>query len=160
MVFRDGQRSAAGQLHETMNATTALEISEIEEQSSPSSGQAVEVFPRVATRYLSIDEALLLNAASIPSSPAIETILFNLKLEQGSSVELSRKDLFEYRTAYDSHLAGRLKLARRKAMHFNPRQREARIHRALQALNTPGLSFSLDKQTWMWIAQEADIEDL
>jgi hypothetical protein len=48
------------------------------------------------------------------------------------------------------------KLAELKAEYFTPEGREERIAKALQALETP----SLDCETWKWIAEDADLEDL
>ena len=52
------------------------------------------------------------------------------------------------------------KLAELKAKHFTPEGREERIARALEMLNMPGPSFNLDKETWLWVAQAAEIEDI
>ena len=52
------------------------------------------------------------------------------------------------------------KLLELKAKHFTPEGREDRIARALEILSLPGPSFQLDKETWMWAAQQADIEDI
>jgi hypothetical protein len=52
------------------------------------------------------------------------------------------------------------KLAKLKAKHFTPKGREERITRALAILNLPGPGFSADKETWMWAAENADIEDI
>ena len=52
------------------------------------------------------------------------------------------------------------KLAALKAKHYTPESRDERIARALQILNLPGPSFGLDKETWVWVAQEADIADI
>jgi len=55
---------------------------------------------------------------------------------------------------YEPALTGREQLAALKAKQWNPEGREARIARALEALNAPGPTFNLDKQTWKWIAEE------
>jgi predicted nucleic acid-binding protein len=52
------------------------------------------------------------------------------------------------------------KLAELKAKHFTPEGRKERIARALEILNSPGPSFKADRETWIWAAQEADIEDI
>lgn len=52
------------------------------------------------------------------------------------------------------------KLAQLKAKHFTPEGREERIARALEILNLPGPSFNADKETWIWAAENADIEDI
>lgn len=51
------------------------------------------------------------------------------------------------------------KLLELKAKHFTPEGREDRIARALEILSLPGPSFKVDKETWIWAAQEAEIED-
>ena len=51
------------------------------------------------------------------------------------------------------------KLAELKAKHFTPEGREERIAKALQALEMPARSFTLDRETWKWIAEDADLED-
>ncbi|MGH7847199.1 MAG: hypothetical protein ACREQW_18795 [Candidatus Binatia bacterium] len=52
------------------------------------------------------------------------------------------------------------KLAKLKAKHFTPEGRKERIAKALQILEAPTASFSLDRETWKWIAEDADLEDL
>ena len=52
------------------------------------------------------------------------------------------------------------KLAELKAKHFTPEGREDRVTKALQALETPAPGFTLDRETWKWIAEDADLEDL
>jgi hypothetical protein len=52
------------------------------------------------------------------------------------------------------------RLAELKAKHFTPEGREERIARALEILNLPGPSFNLDKETWIWVAQDVEIEDI
>ena len=51
------------------------------------------------------------------------------------------------------------KLLELKAKRFTPEGREDRIARALEILSLPGPSFKLDKETWIWAAQEAEIKD-
>lgn len=52
------------------------------------------------------------------------------------------------------------KLAELKAKHFTPAGRKDRIAKALEILSLPGPSFKVDRETWIWAAQEADIEDI
>ena len=52
------------------------------------------------------------------------------------------------------------KLAELKAKHFTPEGRKERIAKALEILSLPGPSFNVDKEIWIWAAQEADIEDI
>jgi len=52
------------------------------------------------------------------------------------------------------------KLAELKAKHFTLEGRKERIAKALEILSLPGPSFNVDKETWIWAAQEADIEDI
>lgn len=52
------------------------------------------------------------------------------------------------------------KLAELKTKHFTPEGRKERIAKALEILSLPGPSFNVDKETWIWAAQEADIEDI
>ena len=52
------------------------------------------------------------------------------------------------------------KLAELKAKHYTLESRDERITRALEILNLPGPSFSLDKDSWVWAAQQADIADI
>ena len=52
------------------------------------------------------------------------------------------------------------RLAELKAKHFTPEGRKERIAKALEILSLPGPSFNVDKETWIWAAQEADIEDI
>jgi hypothetical protein len=52
------------------------------------------------------------------------------------------------------------RLAELKAKHFTPEGREQRIAKALEILNLPGPSFNLDKETWIWVAQDVEIEDI
>jgi hypothetical protein len=52
------------------------------------------------------------------------------------------------------------KLLELKAKHFTPEGREDRIAGALEILSLPGPSFKVDKETWIWAAQEAEIEDI
>jgi len=51
------------------------------------------------------------------------------------------------------------KLLELKAKHFTSEGREDRMARALEILSLPGPSFKVDKETWIWAAQEAEIED-
>jgi len=52
------------------------------------------------------------------------------------------------------------KLAELKAKHFTLQGREERIAKALQALEMHAPGFRLDRKTWKWIAEDADLEDL
>jgi hypothetical protein len=52
------------------------------------------------------------------------------------------------------------KLLELKAKCFTPEDRENRIARALGILSLPSPSFKVDKETWIWAAQEAEIEDI
>ena len=52
------------------------------------------------------------------------------------------------------------KLAELKAKHFTPEGREGHVAKALEILNLPGPSFNLDKETWIWVAQDVEIEDI
>jgi len=52
------------------------------------------------------------------------------------------------------------KLAQLKTKNFTPEAREERIARALEILNLPGPGFNADKETWIWAAENADIEDI
>ena len=51
------------------------------------------------------------------------------------------------------------KLAFLRAMHFGPIGREKRIERSLAAVDSP-ISISLDPESWRWIAEDLDIEDI
>ena len=55
---------------------------------------------------------------------------------------------------------GKQKLAELKAKHFTPEGREERIAKALQTLEAPTPGFTLDYETWKWIAEDPDLEDL
>jgi len=55
---------------------------------------------------------------------------------------------------------GKDRLAELKAKHFAPEGRDDRVAGALEILNLPGPSFNLDKKTWIWVAQDAEIEDI
>lgn len=63
-------------------------------------------------------------------------------------------------TSYDSREIAKAKLKRLKAIHFSPEGREARVARALEILSLPGPSFHADKETWVWAAEDPDIEDI
>ena len=52
------------------------------------------------------------------------------------------------------------KLAELKAKHFTVEDREERIGKALEILNLPAPNFILDKETWKWAAENAEIEDI
>jgi len=52
------------------------------------------------------------------------------------------------------------KLAELKAKQFAAEGREERITRALQALETAKVSFTLDRKTWKWVAEDVTIEDI
>ena len=52
------------------------------------------------------------------------------------------------------------KLAELKAKRFTPEGRKKRIAKALEILSLPGPSFNLDKETWIWVAQDVEIEDI
>lgn len=51
-------------------------------------------------------------------------------------------------------------LAELKAKHFTSEGREERIAKALEILSRPGPTFKLDKKTWIWAAQDAEVEDI
>ena len=51
------------------------------------------------------------------------------------------------------------KLAELKATHFTPKGREQRIAKASETLSQPGPTLKLDRETWIWAAQDAEIED-
>jgi len=55
---------------------------------------------------------------------------------------------------------GKDRLTELKAKHFTPEGREDRVAGALEILNLPGPSFNLDKETWIWVARDAEIEDI
>jgi hypothetical protein len=52
------------------------------------------------------------------------------------------------------------KLAELKAKHFTRKGRRERIAKALEILSQPGPTFKLDRETWIWAAQDAEIEDI
>jgi hypothetical protein len=52
------------------------------------------------------------------------------------------------------------KLAELKAKHFTAEDREQRIGKALAILDLPAPNFILDKETWKWAAENAEIEDI
>jgi hypothetical protein len=52
------------------------------------------------------------------------------------------------------------KLAQLKARHFTPEGRKERIAKALQILDKPVPGFTLDRETWMWVAEDLAVEDL
>ena len=52
------------------------------------------------------------------------------------------------------------KLAELKAKHFGAENREERIGKALALLDLPAPKIILDKGTWKWAAENADIEDI
>lgn len=56
------------------------------------------------------------------------------------------------------HLVNNVPLYELKTKRFTPEGREDRIARALEILSLPGPSFKVDKETWIWAAQEAEIE--
>lgn len=47
-----------------------------------------------------------------------------------------------------------------KAKHFTDANRDQRIAKALAILDLPVAHFSLDKETWKWAAENAEIEDV
>lgn len=63
-------------------------------------------------------------------------------------------------TTYDSQEIAKAKLKRLKVKHFSPEGRGERVARALEILSLPGPSYQVDKETWIWAAQDADIEDI
>ncbi len=46
-----------------------------------------------------------------------------------------------------------------RAWHFRPHGREERVARSLSAIDAPN-TISLDPETWRWIAEDIDIEDI
>jgi hypothetical protein len=52
------------------------------------------------------------------------------------------------------------KLAELKAKHFTPEGREERVAKALKTLEIPAPGFTLDRETWKWLVEDADLEDL
>ena len=55
---------------------------------------------------------------------------------------------------------GKDKLAELKAKHFTREGRKERVAKALEILSLPGPSFNVDKETWIWAAQDAEIDDI
>ncbi len=51
------------------------------------------------------------------------------------------------------------KLAFLRAWHFRPHGREERVARSLSAIDFPN-TISLDPESWRWIAEDPDIEDI
>lgn len=62
--------------------------------------------------------------------------------------------------SHDSREIAKAKLKRLKAQQFSAEGRESRVARALEILSLPGPSFRLDKETWVWAAEDPDIEDI
>ena len=52
------------------------------------------------------------------------------------------------------------KLAALKRSHFTKKGKSARIARALRTLERFRADFDLDAETWKWVAQDAEIEDI
>jgi hypothetical protein len=52
------------------------------------------------------------------------------------------------------------KLAQLKARHFTSEGRKERIAKALQLLHNPVPGFTLDRETWKWVAEDLAVEDL
>lgn len=52
------------------------------------------------------------------------------------------------------------KLAELKAKHFSAENRDERIAKALALLDLPAPKITLDKETWKWAAENAEIEDI
>ena len=72
-----------------------------------------------------------------------------------------------FRMTWDRSMAKRAaketpkdKLAELKAKHFTRKGRRERIAKALEILSQPGPTFKLDRETWIWAAQDAEIEDV
>ncbi len=82
----------------------------------------------------------------------------------GRTVDFCLKQIPEWRRMTDmakpaSRDTTKDKLLELKAKRFTPEGREDRIAKALELLSLPGPSFKVDKETWIWAAQEAEIED-
>jgi len=52
------------------------------------------------------------------------------------------------------------KLAQLKVRHFTPEGHKERIAKALQILDTRVPGFTLDRETWKWVAEDLAVEDL
>ena len=52
------------------------------------------------------------------------------------------------------------KLAQLKARHFTSEGRKERIAKALQLLHNSVPGFTLDRETWKWVAEDLAVEDL
>jgi len=52
------------------------------------------------------------------------------------------------------------KLGALKAKHFTDADRDQRIAKALAILDLPAPTFTLDKETWKWAAENSEIEDI
>jgi hypothetical protein len=63
-------------------------------------------------------------------------------------------------TSHDSREIAKAKLKKLKAKHFSAEGREERVARSLEILSLPGPRFHADKETWIWAAEDADIEDI
>ena len=52
------------------------------------------------------------------------------------------------------------KLAQLKVRHFTPEGRKERIAKSRPILDTRVPGFTLDRETWKWIAEDLAVEDL
>lgn len=144
-------------------STTDLEVDVDKIQVTGSTAELAVDAPTIVTlptqRYPSKVSASLLVWTIFLSSLPVDTSWGDPSPAEEPSVQMERPDLFRSAGVYYEKLTGRARLARHKAMHFDRQGREERIARALLALNMPGPTFTLDYETWKWIAQEAEIED-
>src|SRR5437867_7696503 len=101
----------------------------------------------------------LLAAATIAHTRSIETVEMAQGIEIATSEAWAELPLRRHLLSYDSDATGRAKLAWLKQAYLTQETREARISRALRALEDLGPGIQLDRAMWKWIAQEKDIED-
>jgi hypothetical protein len=108
--------------------------------SSESSGQVIVLFGAGAS-FTSLRERSIDTSASVPGIAMVAEAVFTTSL-------------------HDSREIARAKLRKLKAKRFSKEGQESRVARALEILSLPPPNFRVDKETWVWAAEDADIEDI
>ena len=145
------------------NTVPAIEVDELTGTSvfvSAATAPTVRSFVMVphhgkADRFL-----LLATALTLISSPAIESDLITFSQLPSRSAQATESRLLPDEEGRDARQIRRAALYRLSAAQFPREERELRIAKALAALHAPNSLTGVDRATWKWAAEEADLEDI
>jgi hypothetical protein len=144
------------------NTVPGIEVNEL-------TGSSVLVFAATAptvrsfvmVRHQGRGSSLLPAAAlMLTSSAAIESDLTAFSQAPLRSAQTTESRLLPDEEGPDARQIRRLTLYRLRSAQFPQEERNRRIARALATLHSPNPLTGVDRATWKWAAEEADLEDL